>query len=131
MDYKILGLRIKKYRQKNKITQEQLGEKLNKSGSTIKRYEKGEVEPSLIILEKMADIFNVSLAELMGINDNYASEEFEILVAYNKLSSQSKYFIKSLLEIELYKQKKYKLKEKEKLTDEQQTELEELYKGII
>ena len=51
MDKKIIGETIKKYRKRSKITQKQLAIMIDKSESTIQKYESGEVEAPLSVLE--------------------------------------------------------------------------------
>lgn len=51
------------------MTQEMLAEKLNISRSSIGMYENGEREPSLELLEKIADLFNVDMNYLLGTKD--------------------------------------------------------------
>lgn len=62
----MLGDRIKLLRKEQEITQEQLADWLNVSRSSIKGYENDGVEPSLNVLIKIADRFNVSLDYLLG-----------------------------------------------------------------
>lgn len=56
---------LKKYRKLNHLTQQQLAEKLNVSHQTISFYEKGERECSINCLIKIADIFDISVDELV------------------------------------------------------------------
>lgn len=65
----MLGNRIKLLRNEQGITQEQLGDYLNLSRSSVKGYENDGVEPSLSVLVKIADVFNVSLDYLLGRTD--------------------------------------------------------------
>ena len=58
---------IKKLREKSGLTQKELAEKLFVTAQAVSRWENGNVEPSVAILTKMAEIFNVSLDEI--IND--------------------------------------------------------------
>ncbi len=58
---KKVGNVIKSLRIKDNMTQEMLAEKLNISRSSIGMYENGEREPSLELLEKIADLFNVDM----------------------------------------------------------------------
>ena len=53
-------------RRRNKLTQKQLGEKLGIGDAMINRYEHGKADPSLSMLEKMSDILNCSLDDLVG-----------------------------------------------------------------
>ncbi len=62
----MLGNRIKLLRKEQEITQEQLADYLNVSRQSITGYENDGVEPSLNVLIKIADRFNVSLDYLLG-----------------------------------------------------------------
>ncbi len=70
----MLGENIKKYRKRNKLTQEQLGEKLELSGVAIMRYEKGQREPGIDQLHKIAEALNVSLNDLLGESEVFDND---------------------------------------------------------
>ncbi|MCP1223888.1 helix-turn-helix domain-containing protein [Sebaldella sp. S0638] len=63
---KIIGKNIKKYRLLRKITQEDLGKRLEKTTYTIQRYEYGQIPISDSLLNEIADILEVSLYKLIG-----------------------------------------------------------------
>lgn len=73
-----MGDIIKQERLKNNLTMEELGEKLGVGKSAINKWEKGLVEnikrPTIL---KMAEIFGVSPAYLMGIEEFDTPEDFE------------------------------------------------------
>lgn len=56
---------LKKYRTERGITQEELSEKLFVSRQAISKWEKGEANPDLENVVKLATIFEVSLDELV------------------------------------------------------------------
>ena len=58
-------MNIKKYRDKINISQRQLAFKLNISPTALNKYEKNLNEPSIETLIKIADIFNISIDELV------------------------------------------------------------------
>ncbi|MCQ2794803.1 MAG: helix-turn-helix domain-containing protein [Bacilli bacterium] len=60
-----VGSNIKTYREKMGLTQKQLAERLFISPQAISRYEKDEVEPNLDMLEKMAEVFECKLDDLI------------------------------------------------------------------
>lgn len=62
------------------ITQDELAKALSVSRSTICNYETGIREPNFEMLEKIADYFNISMAELL--NDSQAAR---LLMYYDKL----------------------------------------------
>ncbi|WP_252242915.1 helix-turn-helix transcriptional regulator [Clostridium sp. ZS2] len=88
------GNRLKELREDNAMKQSELANMLNIARNTISSYESNINEPSLDILVKIADIFNVSLDYLMCRTDekyNLNLEKFEnkdfILKMYEFLNS--------------------------------------------
>ena len=57
---------IKFYRLQLGLTQEKLANLLNGKKSLISNYENGHATPDIYILVKLADIFQVTLDELVG-----------------------------------------------------------------
>ena len=64
------GLRLRELREKHKLSQEQLGRRVDRSKSVISSYENNLKMPPLSILTDFAVIFNVSLDYLVGIDKN-------------------------------------------------------------
>lgn len=62
----IIGQRIKELRNEKGITQKDLSDKLFVTPQAISRWENDEVEPSLDILNKMAEIFGVTIDYIIG-----------------------------------------------------------------
>lgn len=66
-----MGERIKYLREKNNMTQDELGELLGVQKSAIAKYENGKVENiKRSTIKKMADIFNISACYLMGFDED-------------------------------------------------------------
>lgn len=65
-----IGNKIKTLRISKKIEPIILAEKLGVSLSTCRRYERNESVPDLNMLEKMANVFNIELSELIK-DDHY------------------------------------------------------------
>lgn len=57
----LIGKRIKDLRNKYKLTQTELAEKVGVTKSTVAAYENDSRQPSYEVLVKMASVFNVSL----------------------------------------------------------------------
>ena len=76
-----LGAELKKLRIQKGYSQPKLGEKLNKSVTTICRYENNEQTPPIDVLIKIARLYNVSIDYLIG-NVDYKA------VCVNELSDQ-------------------------------------------
>lgn len=68
MNQYVTGAVIKELREKNKLTQAELAEKLNVSDKTISKWETGKGYPDVSLLEPIAEVFSISLTELMSGN---------------------------------------------------------------
>lgn len=65
----MLGKRLKQLRKEQGLTQEDLALYLNVSKQSVWGYENNSVQPSLDVIVKIADRFNVSLDYLLGRTD--------------------------------------------------------------
>jgi len=97
------GERLKYLREKEKMYQSELADKLNLAPSTISMYERGDRDPDTSTLTKIAEIFNVTTDYLLGridddllsvqkrMKDNNISGFFDLdLDGYAKLSTEEK-----------------------------------------
>ena len=75
MNQYVTGTTIKELREKNKITQVQLAEKLGVSDKTDSKWETGKGYPDITLLEPIADALRVSVAELITGNPVRMSKE--------------------------------------------------------
>ena len=64
-----LGQKMANLRKKKKISQNELGKRVQTSGDIIGRYERGEVKPSVEVVTKIANTLEVSLDYLVGKTD--------------------------------------------------------------
>ena len=82
---------IKELRNKEKMTQQQLADKLGVSVHSVRDYEnKLEIVPSDILL-KLSDIFHVTLDYLVG------KQEKEFITYFNQLSPEGQKIMNDLL----------------------------------
>ena len=65
----LIGKAIKRLRQDQRMTAEDLGAKLGVTRSTVHRWEAGERNPSDADKEKICHIFGITIAELFSIRD--------------------------------------------------------------
>jgi transcriptional regulator with XRE-family HTH domain len=65
---KKIGARLRYFRKKNGLTQENVSNVLHIDHTLISNYEIGRSEPNFEILVKLADIYNLSLDHLLGRN---------------------------------------------------------------
>ena len=66
MNQYVTGAVIKQLREKNKMTQLALAEKLGVSDKTVSKWETGNGYPDITLLEPIADAFRVSVTELIS-----------------------------------------------------------------
>ena len=78
---------LKKLRQDNNLTQEELAKKIDTSRSNIANYENNKNMPSIDVLDKLSKLFNVSTDYLLGKSDIRNPEQQikdEFSFAYHK-----------------------------------------------
>lgn len=59
------GERLKMLREEKRLTQKQVADELGFESATISKYEKDMREPNIESLVKLANLFNISLDELL------------------------------------------------------------------
>src|SRR4051812_45606040 len=64
-----IGNRIKELRTNKKLSMRELAEKLEVSHAHISKIESGENLPSLTLLEKMAEVFDVKMRDFFDVED--------------------------------------------------------------
>jgi transcriptional regulator with XRE-family HTH domain len=86
-----IGARIKAARKAAKLNQTELANQLNKTLRTVQKYESGEIEPSIAMLNEIAKVLGVSPAELIG----YQKKEIrldtlsDVLFVLNELNKKA------------------------------------------
>ena len=80
----LLGLKIKHYRNQLKLTQEELGEKINRTQRQVSLIELGESFPSPQTLGSIASAFNCSMKDLFDFEpieniENLKDELYNII----------------------------------------------------
>lgn len=98
----LLSERIKKVRKAEKLTQAKFGEKLSVSRDVISSFESGRVEPKLIFLNYLCEIFNINKEWLLHgngemYNPKTSDEEFAFLMG--EIVSSNNHQLKKLLTI--------------------------------
>lgn len=68
MNQYVTGAVIKELREKNRLTQVELAEKLCVSDKTISKWETAKGYPDITLLEPLAAVFDISVAELISGN---------------------------------------------------------------
>ncbi len=88
---KNFGNRIKALRRKMNLTQEELAERLNVSYQTISKWETNASLPDITMFPILANFFNVSTDELLGVDLAKKQAKIdEIIAEYDRLSNLGK-----------------------------------------
>jgi len=66
MDQYVTGSIIKKLRESKHLTQTELAEQLHVSDKTISKWENGKGYPDISLLQPIAEVFGISIAELLS-----------------------------------------------------------------
>lgn len=74
----MIGNRIKQFREREGLTQQELSEKLNIARSTLASYERETREPSVTMLQQIADFFCIDMNALAG-KENAKSADGEMV----------------------------------------------------
>jgi len=84
INFKALGIRIKRARKGRHLTQERFAEILEVTTEHVSRIETGAFRPSLVLLEKISSVLEMDEAEIMFGNK---SDEEEVKDLMNKIFS--------------------------------------------
>ena len=68
MNQYVTGTVIRELREKNKMTQLEFAEKLGVSDKTVSKWETGKGYPDITLLEPIAEVFKISVTELISGN---------------------------------------------------------------
>ncbi len=74
----MINERLRELRKSKNITQSELAQKMNVAKTTIAAYEQGKNEPSMSMLIKIANYFNVSTDYLLGNSDGRIISDQEL-----------------------------------------------------
>ncbi|MED0670558.1 helix-turn-helix transcriptional regulator [Aneurinibacillus aneurinilyticus] len=112
------GERLSDLRTKNKLTQQELSNRLNIAKSTLAMYETGKREPGFETLQRIADFFETSIDYLLGRTDepspthkasNDESDGLAFIDGKGPITEEEKEYLKESLE--LFRRMKAKKKE--------------------
>ena len=98
VNYEALGLRIKELRNHFGFSQDQLADKLSITRSYLAKIESGNRYPSLDILIMIAELFNITLEELLSerYSDSFLLSETDFRTLLSNCNSEE---LKALLRI--------------------------------
>ena len=91
----MLGEKIKSYRESKNMTQNEIADILGVKSATVSKYESGTLEPNIESLKKLAEIFEVSVDELL--NDEQDRFDISKINVLNILREQKEMKLKGNL----------------------------------
>ena len=80
--------KVRKLRIRKGLSQEELAEKLDVSRQTVSKWEKGLSVPDADLLVKLADVLEVSVAELLGGNIPNSEDTNELAEQLSRINEQ-------------------------------------------
>lgn len=75
----MLGEKLKLYREKHNMTQKEIAEILGVEPGTVSKYELGMIEPNIESIKKLAEIFNVTIDELLKDEEKFDITKVNVL----------------------------------------------------
>lgn len=94
-------LKIKELRISENITQKDLAEKLSTTQTTIGKYERGELEPSIDMLQKLANFFECSIDYLVGREDDFGNITVKAESSAPVLSAEERELLENFRAVDL------------------------------
>ena len=80
-----LGKKLKRLRVENGLTQEQLAEDFGISFQAISRWENGNAYPDITLLPVIANYFDISTDELLGVDIEKKQQEIDKILEHNSI----------------------------------------------
>ena len=75
----MLGEKIKLYREKKNMTQNEIAEILGVKATTVSKYEAGTLEPNIESIKKLSETFGITIDELLKDEDDFDISKINIL----------------------------------------------------
>ena len=75
----MLGEKIKLYREKKNMTQNEIAEILGVKATTVSKYEAGTLEPNIESIKKLSEIFGITIDELLKDEGDFDISKINIL----------------------------------------------------
>ncbi len=79
----IIGENLKRLRKRDEITQEQLAEALGLTAQAVSRWENGISLPDITLLPSLANYFDVTVDELLGVEIQRKQQQIEEIMQHN------------------------------------------------
>lgn len=97
LNYDQIGIQIQKYRERNGISQAELGDIINSTERHVRRIEGGHCGVSLNLLVSIANALGASVDDLLGDNLLHSSNDAEILTLMHDCTPTEKVILMDML----------------------------------
>jgi len=95
-----LGQNIMLNRKMKKLSQADLGKIIGTSGDVIGRYERGDIKPSIDVVEKIAEALEVSIDYLVGKTNVIADKQtLDRIESITKLPKEKQNYLFNLIDM--------------------------------
>ena len=91
-----LAVNLKLLREKNKLTQQVVSDHLKITKAVYSKFETGGAEPTLKLLVKIADLYNVSIDELVGRQFTPNSKVIDQLLMKKEMTKEINMLVKQM-----------------------------------
>ena len=81
---------LRRFRKERNLTQKNVADAVGTDVSVYQRYERGTAYPSVMVVMKIADAFNVPLDYLVGRDENRDESEVYLLNDFRELNSEGR-----------------------------------------
>jgi transcriptional regulator with XRE-family HTH domain len=92
---------IKKYRESNGLSQRELAKRLGVGYSSVSNWELGLNSPSIELLMKVCEVFDIKLATMYGITENAEKDAQNWYLTYKAAPDDIKQMVDTLLRRQL------------------------------
>ncbi len=72
-----LGIKIRKLRHENKISQEELADRLGIAQTSVSNIESGKTAPDFLLMQKVCEVFNVGVDYFLNTEDSFQFDKVE------------------------------------------------------
>lgn len=98
----MLAQRLNELREQQELTQKDLARYINKTTQAYSYYERGEREPDIEALIKLADYFSITLDDLVGRPAfiEFSRTEIELIKKYRSLDEDGKGAVNNTIDFE-------------------------------
>ena len=99
VNYELIGVRIKRYRENKGLSQEELGSIIGISNRHLSKIETGAKNPSLELILNIANVLNITADDLLAdyLNNSTEKQNTELLTIFTDCTPAEKVILMDML----------------------------------